>query len=155
MANGQLGFTLIELAVVISILAILTTVGLAAFVSYSRTQTIASAASDLSTILNLAKSRSFSQVKPEQCVNQSLDGYKVLIFLSSNSYEMDAVCSGNVYKIKSVNLPQNVVFSSDATTSTSFFFPVISGGVLGSGSVVLSGFGQTRTITVDLVGTVK
>lgn len=148
------GFTLIEISIVISVLAVLTTGGLAAFVNYSRTQSLQSAAYDLRTTLNLAKSRSFSQVKPEQCLNQSIDGYKVVIFQASNAYELDAVCAGNIYKLSSGTFPTNVVVGS-GSTSLSFFFPVISGGVIGSGSVVLSGFGQTRTITVDSIGIIK
>lgn len=148
------GFTLIELSIAISILAILTTAGLAAFVNYSRTQALQTAAYDLRTTLNLAKSRSFSQVKPAQCGNQTLDGYKVAIYITSNSYELIALCAGNVYVAKSTTFPSGIAVTSDST-STSFFFPVISGGVAGSGYVVLTGFGQTKTITVDQIGTIK
>jgi len=148
------GFTLIEISVVVSILAILTTMGVASFVSYSRSQSLQAAALDLSTTLNLAKSRSFSQVKPPQCVNQVLDGYRVIILSAGNGYELQAICAANVYKIREGAFPQNITVSS-ATTSTSFFFPLISGGVVGAGSVVLSGYGNTRTITVDQIGTVK
>jgi len=148
------GFTLIEISIVVSILAMLTTVGIASFVNYSRSQALQSAAYDLKTSLNLAKSRSFSQVKPTSCGNQTLDGYKVAIYTTSNSYELTALCAGNVYVVKSTAFPSNIVISADST-STSFFFPVISGGVVGSGSAILTGFGQTRTITVDSIGTVK
>lgn len=160
----NLGFTLIEISIVISILAVLTTAGLAAFVNYSRTQSLQTAVYDLRTTLNLAKSRAFSQVKPEQsispdiiepCASQPLDGYRVLVSETNDSFEMDAICAGNSYKIQSGNFPQNITVSSGATTSTSFFFPVISGGVVGSGSVALTGYGQTRTIVVDSIGTVK
>lgn len=150
------GFTLIEISIVISVLAILTTVGLASFVSYSRTQAVQSASYELITTLNLAKSRSFSQVKPTACINTSLDGYKVVILPDYKSYELDAVCSGgNVYRIQNIALPQNITFSASDTTSTSFLFPVVNGGVIGAGTIVLSGYGKTRTIVVDSVGTVK
>ncbi len=163
------GFTLIELSIVISILVVLTTAGLAAFVNFSRSQSLQTAAYDLSTTLNLAKSRAFSQVKPDQgydnsgmlivepCVSQPLDGYKVLIHKASSSYELVAVCSGENFYIQSrVNFPTNVTVSSD-TTSLSFFFPVISGGVVGSGKVVLSlsDSSQERTIIVDSNGIVR
>jgi len=149
------GFTLIEISVAVSILAVVTTMGIAAFVSYSRNQALQTSAYELSTTLNLAKSRAFSQVKPEQCLNQSLDGYRVLISALTGTYELDVICSGNIYKIKDGAFSKNVTVVQAQTTSTSFFFPVISGGVVGSGSVVLSGFGQTRTIIVDSFGTVK
>ena len=70
------GFTLIELMVVFSILAVLSTIGVAAFVSFSRTQTLNAAASDIKSMLNLAKSRAYSQVKPSvtPCNTSQLDG---------------------------------------------------------------------------------
>lgn len=155
MSNVKLGFTLIEISVVVSILSILTTLGIAAFVNYSRNQSLQTAALELTTTLNLAKSRSFSQVKPQECVNQPLEGYRVLISFLGNSYELQAICGGNVYKVKEIVFPQNVTVAQEETTSSSFLFPVISGGVVGSGSVVLSGYGKERAITVDSVGTVK
>ncbi|MEX2007565.1 MAG: prepilin-type N-terminal cleavage/methylation domain-containing protein [Candidatus Levyibacteriota bacterium] len=149
------GFTLIEISVVVSILSILTTLGIASFVNYSRNQSLQTAALDLVTTLNLAKSRSFSQVKPSECVNQSLEGYRVSILASDDGYQLHAICSGNVYEIKEETFPQGITVSSDGTTSRSFLFPVISGGVVGAGSVVITGYGNSRTITVDSVGTVK
>ena len=155
MSNVQKGFTLIEISIVVSIMAALTTMGVASFVSYSRSQSLQTAALDFSTTLNLAKSRSFSQVKPQQCVSQALEGYRVQILAGNDGYELQAICAGNVYKVKEGTFPQNITVSPDGTTSTSFFFPIISGGVVGSGSVVLTGYGQSRTITVDQIGTVK
>lgn len=150
-----LGFTLIELSVVISILSILTTLGIASFVNYSRSQALQTAVSDLTTSLNLAKSRALSQVKPEQCSAQSLDGYKIVVSSNSGSYDLDAVCAGNTYKIQTTVFDKNISVSSEGTTSTSFFFPVISGPVTGFGSIVLTGFGKSKTITVDQVGVVR
>lgn len=155
MSNIQKGFTLIEISIVISILAIISTVGLASFVNYSRKQTLQSSADQLITTLNLAKSRAFSQVKPQECNSQPLNGYKVVISETNNSFELDAVCSGNVFKISESSLYQGLSFSGSDTTSTSFLFPVISGGVIGSGTVVITGFGMTKTITVDSIGNVK
>lgn len=162
MSNVQKGFTLIEISIVISILAIISTVGLASFVNFSRKQALQSSGDQLATMFNLAKSRAFSQVKPQECTNQPLNGYKVVISETNNSFELDAVCSGNVFKISENSLSQGLSFSGSDTTSTSFFFPVISGGVVISGvipgspgSVVLSGFNMKKTITVDSIGNVK
>ncbi len=153
--NRSLGFTLIELSVVISIMAVLSTMGIAAFVNYSRTQSLQNAAYDLITVLNLAKSRSFSQVKPPGCT--VLDGYKVSLSNSDNSYKIEAICLGNAFGTVSKDLPQNISISSDSscTSSSSFFYPIISGGVSGSGCIVLSGYNQKKIITVDMLGTVK
>jgi prepilin-type N-terminal cleavage/methylation domain-containing protein len=154
--NRQPGFTLIEISIVISILAIISTAGLASFVNYSRTQALQTSASELATTLNLAKSRAFSQVKPPECSAQPLNGYKVVISEIMNTFELDAVCSGNnSIPIQTRPLSKGVTFSISDTSSTSFLFPVISGGVVGSGKVVITGFGMKKTITVDSIGNVK
>ena len=147
------GFTIIEIIVVFAVIAVLSTIGVASFVNYNRIQTLQTAAADFTSTLNLAKSRSLSQVKPAECASQVLDGYRVNISLSSNSYTLETICSGFSYRIQSRNLPQNVTFQSSQPTS--FFFPVIAGGVSGAGTVVLSSFGQTKSITVDEIGGIK
>lgn len=177
---NQLGFTLIELIVVFSIIAVLSLIGVAAFVSYGRMATLQSASSDLSSMLLTAKSRADSQVKPSsaqipQCNGQTvLDGYKVVLCPTAtsnvicdtkNSYVLgvacgssscsDSLCSNIIpQKIEETTLPQDVTFDS-GTTSTSFFFSVISGGVGGSGKIILDGFGNQKTITVDLTGGIE
>lgn len=150
----NLGFTVIELIVVFAIVAILSTIGIASFVNYGRIQTVQSAVSDLNSSLNLAKSRAISQSKPPECANHILTGYRVNIILSNNTYNVEAVCSGITRVIQSNSLPVNVSFSSQ-TTSTSFLFPVIVSGVQGAGTIVITGYGQTKTITVDSIGGIK
>lgn len=149
------GFTIIELIVVISVIAILAVIGIAAFVNYGRVQALETAASQIVSYLNLAKSRSISQVKPQSCVNQTLNGYKVVLTFSSQNYELDVVCSGFSYKIEGKTLPRNITFDAVNTTSTSFFFPVIVSGVEGAGRIVIQGYEKSKTITVDSVGGIK
>src|SRR3989344_5909912 len=97
------GFTLIEVVIAFSIMAIISLVGIAAFISYNRAQVLNTAASDVVGIFNLAKARSSSQVKPASCVG-SLDSYKVglcklsptdcLPSESDKDYAVYAVCGG-------------------------------------------------------------
>lgn len=148
------GFTILELIVVFAIIAILSTVGIAAFVSYGRTQALQTSASEVSVLLNLAKSRSLSQIKPSVCSSQILNGYQVVITLP-DKYQMDVVCSGFPYKIQGKTLLTNITFDSLKTTSLSFFFPVLVSGVQGAGTVVLTGYGQEKSITVDPIGVIK
>lgn len=174
---NQFGFTLIELIVVFSIIAILSLIGVAAFVSYGRMATLDGASSDLSSVLLTAKSRANSQVKPPstqipQCNDQTvLDGYKVVLCPTANSNVIcdkansyilgvvcgtsscsDSLCSNIIsQKIQESVLPQDITFDS-GTTSTLFFFPIISGGVGGAGKIILDGYGNQKTITVDSTG---
>src|ERR1035437_8596669 len=169
----QGGFTLIELIVVFTVIAILSTIGTASFVSYSHTQALNQAASDLVQNLNLAKSLSASQLKTfnqngntyVQCQNQSLSGYGVYISASQASsyyhYSMYIACitetgvmskhpdpaSSNPLQIK---LPTGIVI--DSPTNMDIFFPVLSGGIISTGgnSIVLrSAYSGTSSKTID------
>lgn len=150
------GFTLIELIVVISVTAVLSVVGIAAFVTYSRTQALTTSAQDVASILNVAKSRAQSQVKPASgpCASGVLDGYKVVV-TSSTAYELNAVCGGNDYQIaeQTKTLGKNVIFSSPIATA--FFFRVLTGGVEGAQEVVISGYGKTKAVTVTQSGIIQ
>lgn len=148
------GFTIIEIVVVFAIAAILSTIGIASFVSYNQAQILQNAESDIRSTLNLAKSRSLSQAKPSQCASQVLSGYRMTISISSRSYTLEAVCSAATYNIKSTTLHPDLTFGS-GTNPTSFFFPVIVSGVTGSGTIVVSGYGQSRTITIDSIGGIR
>lgn len=152
------GFTLIELIVAISILAILSIVGLASFVTFSRSQVLNAATSDVFTMLQVARSRAASQVKPSpQCNDKVLEGYSVTLNIATGSYELDAECSGNTTVIQQEKtLPVTVIF--DPSSKTSFFFHPVTAGVTiaenttGYGSIILSassvGIASTKTITV-------
>ena len=154
--SNNLGFTLIELIVVFSIMAILSSVGIASFVSYSRSQSIQTAASNLELTLELAKSRASSQVKPSQCLG-ALSGYQVDI-LSVTTYSLSVFCP-EVHLVQTVTLPDsgNIKFDLGVgqTTTNSVFFPVITSGVRGSGNIILTGYNQSRWVCIDSRGIIK
>ncbi len=159
------GFTLIELMVVLSIIAILSMLGIASFVNYNRSQTVDSAANDFATVLNLAKSRALSQVKPSSCaVTTALDGYEVRLCggvpacISGNpntNYELDVRCTGNYYNVSFGTFPQNVSFAASPTPPTSIFFPVLTGGVSWNGTIGITGFSQTKNVIIDTNGNIS
>lgn len=164
----QSGFTLIEIIVVFAIIAILSVIGVASFVNYSRVQTVEAAAGELSSFLVVAKSRAISQVKPTaqipQCDNTAiLNGYRVAVCPTSTSdilcsgagtYVLGVRCSNVDYKLQTGTLPKNVTYIP-SPTSTSFFYPVISSGVVGSGTISIGGYGFTKTITVNNIGGIE
>lgn len=155
------GFTLIELIVVFSVIAIISTIGVAAFVGYSRTQTLNQASIDLSTYLSTAKSRASSQIKPAaQCTSSTaLDGYSVSINIVASSYSLNVVCSGSTFALTTVKLPTGVTFNSATdtppTTTANVFFAILNSSVTGTGNIVLSGFSQTKIITVNSLGVIQ
>lgn len=159
----QSGFTFIEILVVISTLAILSTIGIASFVNYSRTQALNSAAFDVITTFNQAKSRSRTQVKPPSgnCSILALDGYLVRIE-DAITYSLEIMCEGSSYPVSdgTKKLPNGstntITFSSDSRGKT-FLFKILSGSVqipggLASDTVIITGYGQTKTITIHSNG---
>lgn len=135
---GTCGFTLIELIVVVSILTVLSTLGIAAFINYSRTQALNEAVSDVATMLQTAKSRAQSQVKPTSgaCASSPLDGYRVTFSSASPTYKLEVVCGGNTLSppIETKNLPQDIAFVN-LTSEIPLLFEVLSGRVKESTSV--------------------
>jgi prepilin-type N-terminal cleavage/methylation domain-containing protein len=150
----QKGFTLVELMVVISIAAVLGALGLAGFASYNKIQLLQTSSNEVVTMLNLAKSRAQSQIKPSDCVGD-LVGYGVKI-TSLSKYTLFIRCSeepeDDEIKGQIRTLPSKLAFNSDAT----FFFPVLTGGVQQAGQVIISdpdGDSQ-KIIEIDSLGRV-
>lgn len=139
----QRGFTLIELLVVISIMVVLSVMGIAGFISYSRNQVIVTATQEVASLLNVAKSRAQSQVRPDICVAaQALRGYAVqLNKVDDNEYnyhlhvlcgdktdgttpkDCDDIVQDNIIGDK-ITLPPGIVVSEQCV-----MFQVLSGAV--------------------------
>ena len=154
----QKGFTLIELMVVLSVTAVLGTLGIAGFTTYNQVQTLQVSANDLATTLNVARSRALSQVKlGSSCSasSQILEGYSVDISVPNKSYTLSSRCSGATSNLDIKTLPQNVSFKSPDTSPTSFFFPVLLGGVQTAGQIVITGFGRDKIIVINSLGGVS
>lgn len=142
----QKGFTLIELMVVLSVTAVLGTLGIAGFVIYNQIQVLQSATSDVVTVLNLAKSRAQSQIKPSGCTGE-LSGYNVVI-TTPRTYTLYVRCSSDVKIGQDKLLPESLSFE----LSKSFFFPIQIGGVEKDGQIVISGYGKEKTIMINSFG---
>ena len=151
--SSQKGFTLIELMVVLSVTAVLGTLGIAGFTTYNQIQVLQSATSDVVTILNLAKSRAQSQIKPSALCSSSgnLEGYKVEI-LAPKNYTLYLRCSGNDTLVSEEAKTLSGDLSFDA--SRSFFFPIQTGGVQVQGTITIthSGNRRSKTVTVNSLG---
>lgn len=166
------GFTLIELVIVFTVLIILSVIGIASFVSYSRTQTLVNDSNNLITVLDKARSNAQTQVKKTitDCSSgDSLSGYIVTISISTNTYDVGIICSGsnpNPQNETTYPLSKNVTFDS-ATEITTIFYPVLTGTIcindntcvsgMPSGKIVLdlSPGSIKRQITIDNKGIIK
>lgn len=144
--------------VVLSVTAVLGTLGIAGFTNYNQTQILQAATSDVVSVLNLAKSRAQSQVKISSLCSSSgnLEGYKVEI-LTPQSYTLYLRCNElGSSTDKKVNeeakaLPSELSFANNI----SFFFPIQTGGVQTPGQIVITGYGRTKTIVVNSLGGVS
>lgn len=147
MSNPRDGFTLVELVVVFSVMAILGTAGIAAFVSYSRTQALDAASSEVLSMLQTAKSRAQSQVRPTHgnCATGTLEGYQVII-TPPDTYTLELKCDVGVQEIERKRLPQNVTFQSGIFQT--FLFRILTGGVVGTGPVTIWAYGKSKFFTV-------
>ncbi len=122
------GFTIIEIIIVFAVITILSSIGVAASISYSRAQSLESAYQNLLTTLNQAKSYSVSQYKPRECQDKVLEKYRIDLDVENSSYVFYVFCESQ-YEISTMNLPKDVTFSSSQTTSRFFEFPILTGGV--------------------------
>lgn len=162
----QLGFTLVELITAITIMALLSSIGIASFLNYSRIQELNSATQNVVTMLQQAKASTESQVKPSLSCNPGpLNGYRVKIDSapSAETYTLVPICatSEDTYQ-KTETLPTNIIFTANSTQSVTF--ETITGNVtiLPAGSTItlqhkLTGvaWGSTqlsKTITVETDG---
>lgn len=159
----QKGFTLVELVIVFSVIALLSIVGIASFVSFTQRQVLGNAVSDLRTTLNVARMYTLSQYN-DSCTNsQQLGGYVVVVCCnpSNNQTPMSNCpaigCSGsydyelyescvhtdgsityNVVKGQQKNFPKAITVSSQ-TSARTFQFTPISGKVTFGGALLLAG----------------
>ena len=163
------GFTLIELVVVFTVIAILSTIGTVSLVSYSQTQALNQVTSDLVQTLNIAKSLSSSQLKilnkngkTLQCQDyQTLGGYGVQIKVAQNYYAAYIQCVANNVSVQNTSsqwqtsLSSNgaITFDSTSNNITDVFFPVLSGGIITKGSgnadtIAIKSYGHTKKISI-------
>ena len=106
-----------------SIMAVLSTIGIASFVNYSQSQTLQQAVNDFTTTINTAKARAASQVN-DVCSGASLSGYDVVLTKTAHpttdhdSYTLNAICNG----VK-VPIPPTAKFPSGVSFDSSIFNP--------------------------------
>lgn len=151
MKNGrwqiQGGYTLIEILVALTIIALLFGFGYASFRDFSRRQALAGVAKNLQGDLRVAQQLALSGEKPidANCTgSNSLNGY--LFNVSAGGYTITASCSGgSVAATKNVSLPSGITVSALPSPNPILFK------VLGQGTNILAG--QNATISLSQSGT--
>lgn len=139
------GFTLIEILVTISIIGILSSVGLASYINFNRQQLVIQSARKILDDMRLAQSLASNNQKPEDC--DVLFGYSFSI--SGTGYTITADCS-SVYTIKTGSIPANLTTSGFSKVE----FKVLRQPVktTGGNSLMVTGFGLSKIISVGVGG---
>jgi len=147
------GFTLLELLVTITIITLVFSIGLTQYNRFNRRQILVKAKDQLISDLRLTQSRALSGEKPIGCNTTPLSGHK-LDFTSDSSYQIVAVCSSDIVVKSEISLPQGVTKQAGPDE---VFFKVLSQGtnISGTSQIVLTGFGETQTVSVSNVGEIK
>lgn len=101
--KSKSGFTLLELTIVFSLMAVLGAIGFAAFTNFSSRQTLDQTAQDIKAGIDQAKFSAISRVKPSSCAASNiLDGYTAVICTTGG---LSACTAGNLYELKPACIP--------------------------------------------------
>lgn len=149
---GNKGFTLIEVLIAITVSSLLLGFALPTFRDFQSNQEVVQANENFKADLRYAQSQALAGVKP--CGTAVLRGW-FIEFLSNNSYAVRARCgdppSANVVLVKSVTLPDGVVFASPLPPQI-LFLPVNQGAVfLGNAGLAAHPFASIEEKTVVTV----
>ena len=149
---SQNGFTLIELVVVFAVIGIMSALGIASLASYGNKQSLETAALNVADMVNLARARSLSQVKPSECGTNTLTGYQIDITIAANQYALSVQCT-NSYTLVSEKLPANISFASSSATTV--LFPLLTGGSSSYNQIIINGYGANKIININNTGNVS
>lgn len=157
--NKGVGFTLIEILLVMAIIVILASGSYVGFVSFNRAQSLNIARDTLYNTFNEARSSAMSQVIISCSQNQTLFGYQIRF--NTAYYDIEEVCRdvnlpNNLTnsRVKRVPLPGDVTFYPNPSSPILF---LLTGGISGGAdrSVILRNTAsQTKTIIVSAGGVI-
>lgn len=150
------GYTLIELIVVVVIIGILFSIGVAKYGEFNRSQIVEQAALDLKNNLRLAQNRAFSGEKDTSASacgdTKRLDGWYVSF--ASGSYDIYGRCGGDTtFSSTTKDLSSKKVYISPIPPT--ILFKPLGNGVVNAGTITLYGSGGSRTVTVTTTGEIR
>lgn len=116
------GFTLIEILVAVTILLILSSIGVSNFTTFNDTQGLKQAALDLKSSLRTVQNKAFSGEKPTGCA--SLTGWRITFTATTYTTEPACAAASPTASQRTTTLPTGITFSP---TPTSVTFAVVTG----------------------------
>lgn len=159
--STKAAFTLIEILVVVSVMAILSSVGFASYINFNRSQIVNQAAQKIIEDLRLAQSLAANNQKPEEeC--ETLNGYSFIINKNNKSYRIVANCSPKYEgeAVKTGLIPSNLIISYAGYSGeeNTISFRVLDRAVSANSlEITVSGFNgnYNRTVLIGSGGTIK
>lgn len=151
----KFGFSLIEMLVVVSIIAVIAGGGIAAYINLNDRQVTLNTGLELQNFLRDAQKKARVQDRPASC--DHLTGYSVIVAPGNlQTATLKGVCANGSYTVSTYNLPNNVYVQSAFTMT----FQVLNGGVMNAGTI---GIAQpsiaspkwTFSFTVDAGGSIS
>ena len=159
-SHNKNGYTLIEILVTLTIVALLFGFGYASFRDFSRRQALSNAVSAVQGDLRIAQGDAATGQKPadHSCdFPKTLDGYNFRIVTTSPArYVIEAVCGVIKTTVKDVTLDSSLTLSNPGPLR----FKVIDQGTTAGGSdwvltITQAGTSNTATITVSTGGNIQ
>ena len=160
------GFTLIELLVTFSLISIISGVGFASFVTYSRRQAVIQQAYDLKQAIDLARFNALASVKPQACDDYDLTSYYVN-FCANNiagcitqdvdvDYEVVAHCDTVSSVVAAEILPESVTLSNqEIVAEDQCVTPTFNASTVAESvpcAIYLEGYGNEIRVDIDEKG---
>jgi Tfp pilus assembly protein FimT len=128
--SAAAGFTLVELLIVFSVMALMAGIGFISLRDFSDRQVLATTTKDFASALRLARSQALSQVKPGSCGDEPLTGYRVdltckdTLCAQYTGYTVSPVCGATTQTIAHGNFPEGVAVT---TTTSALIFELLTG----------------------------
>jgi prepilin-type N-terminal cleavage/methylation domain-containing protein len=129
----SLAFTLIEMMVAVAVMGILTAVGVVSYRQFNEKQKVVVAGKEVIALLRDSQKKAKSGDRPVECDSpyRVLDGYKMIVYVSTSQVDIVAMCRGLDVVTNTVLLTNDTVFSAGGE----YIFNVLSGGVEGAGVI--------------------
>lgn len=149
--SKQSGFTLVEMLIVISVFALMTTGAVLSYRSFSQRQQVIQSAKNIQDAMRFAQKKSRVGEKPTGC--GTLSGYTVAGTTNSTTITLTAACTNPTqnYQVTTSTLVGGARLESAFSTT----FGVITGGVTGSNSVSVVLGSYTYTFNVNVGGDIS
>ena len=149
--KNSFAFTLIEMMVAVTVMGILTAVGVASYRQFNERQKVVTAGKEVITLLRNTQKKAKSGDRPIECdaPYRVLDGYKMRVTIATSQVDIIAMCRGLDVITDTVLLTNDAIFSSGGE----YIFKGLSGGVDGAGVITVTDVNLVHSYEVEITNT--